>query len=242
MSDVLFYSPAAVLVSFTGLYWICMIVGGGMLIVSTLAGTDADADVGGIDGDASLDVDVPVDATLDMDGATHPADGGLAGADGAHTAATTLATWLSMRFLIYFMAMFGVVGVVLTHMTEVYGTTTFVAALVSGMIVGQGVHHLLRKLERSSGNTLAQPRDYIRKIGRVTIAVGHSETGEVALRVGRTQRFVPARSKHADAAFHKGDQVAVVAYTAGVAEIVSREEFEFVAHDRAPEDDRGAND
>jgi len=45
------------------------------------------------------------------------------------------------------------------------------------------------------------------------------------------ERFIPAVSQRPDATFSPGDQVAVVSYDAGTAQVISREEYEFL-HDQ----------
>ena len=117
-----------------------------------------------------------------------------------------------------------------TFLTDQTSGVAFVSALVGGLVIGQGVHQILRKLRRSSGDSTPQPRDYVNKIARVTIAVDHARKGEIAVRAGRAERFIPAIAKRADTMFKSGERVAVVAYRNGVAEIVSREEYEFLTH------------
>ena len=93
---------AATWLAMETLYWICLIFGGGLILVSSVSGGDADADVD-VDVDAyfdayfdmEADVDVDVDADLDAE-----VDHG-----GEIAAAGSLATWFSIRFAVYFMAM-----------------------------------------------------------------------------------------------------------------------------------------
>lgn len=191
----------------TSVYWVCLIVGGGLLLISSLAGGDTDAGI-----DADVDVDLDVDADV----------------DGGHVPSGSLASWFSMQFVVFFMAVFGVVGVVLTHLTDTGAAGALTTAMVAGLVVGQAVHQLMRKLRRSSGDSTPRVRDYVDKLARVTVTVTAVKKGEVVLRVGRADRYIPAISKHAETTFASGDQVAVVAYRDGVAEVVSREEYEFL--------------
>ena len=104
-------------------YWICMIVGGGLLLVSVLGGHGSDTDV---DVDAGLDADVDVGAGFDTDvhadfdtdlHTDFQADGALdadvdSAAHAEHLAAghggiAGLSTWFSMRFVVFFLAVFG---------------------------------------------------------------------------------------------------------------------------------------
>ncbi len=237
MSDQMLMSFAEIASLLTTAYWACLIVGGGLLLISSLAGGHGDADLGGhFDGDIgdiSLDahVDVgadfhaPADLSADIDA---PADvSGDIHAD--HAGATSLTSWFSVQFVVYFLAMFGLIGVTLTHLTDAGGGVTVAVATLGGLLVGQGVHQLLRKLRRTSGNSTTHLADYLNKVARVTIDMSHQDTGEVALHVGSNERFLPAVSKREDAKFSRGDAVAVVEYQGGVAQVVSREEFEFLA-------------
>ena len=104
---------------------------------------------------------------------------------------------------------------------------------MDGLLIGQGVHQIMRKLRQTSGDSTPTPADYINKLGRVTIAVTKTSKGEIALRVGRSDRYIPALSKHEQDAFSSDQQVGVVGYSDGVAEVVSRKEFEFLNESRS---------
>jgi membrane protein implicated in regulation of membrane protease activity len=220
----------------TAAYWGGLIIGGGLLLVSVLsaagggADVDADTDVDfdvDADVDADFDVDADVDADFDVD-----ADADLdvdVDTDVAHAAeggAAALATWFSMRFIVFFLAMFGAVGVILTHLTATDRWATLGIALVAGLLVGQGVHQIFRHIRRTSGDSTPRPQDYVDRLARVTIAISHPDKGEVALQVRGTRRFVPAVTNGSDQRFNVGDEVVVVGYRAGVAHVVSRAEFE----------------
>ncbi len=222
------------------IYWACAVVGLGLLIVSTLGASDADVDVDvGLNADVDIDVsaDVGVDADVDLAPDLHTDAAGGADADVAHDHpaetglagdASSLATWFSIRFVVFFLAAFGALGVVLTYLTDIGPPTVFIVSLVVGAVAGQAVHHLFRKIQRTSGNTAPSAADYENKIARVTVAVGHSQKGEITLNVRGGQRYVPALARRPDATFKIGDCVAVVSYRGGAAQVVAREEFEFM--------------
>lgn len=228
MSDQILMSFAEIAALLTTVYWACLIVGGGLLLISSLAGGHGDADLGGhFDGDlGDISLDAHVDVGADFDAPTDVA--GDVHVD--HAGATSLASWVSVQFVVYFMAIFGLIGVTLTHLTDAGGGVTVAVAIFGGLLVGQGVHQLLRKLRRTSGNSTTQLADYLNKIARVTIDMSHQSTGEVALNVGSNERFLPAVSKREDVKFSRGDAVAVVEYQGGVAQVISREEFEFLSN------------
>ena len=229
MIDLNYLALAVAFPDLTVLYWICMIVGGSLLAFSMLgafgghADTDFDAD---FDVDAAGGLDVEADIEVDVDAAG--AGDALVGA--GYADAASLAAWLSIRFVVYFTAVFGVLGVVLTYLSDNSPTTTAGVAVLGGLVVGQGVHQLFRKLKQSSSNSATTNADYVDKIGRVSATITHPRKGEIAISVRRRQRFVPAVAKHPDTTFGVGDEVGVVAYRGGVAEVVSRKEFEFLSH------------
>ncbi len=211
--------------SLGAVYIICLIVGGGLLIVSTVFGGDADAD---ISTDVGADIDVDVDADVDMDIAGDvTADAGAAHAHHAPSV-LSLTNWFSVSFLIYFAAMFGLVGTTLTYLSDTSSGAVLIWAVAGGLVVGQGVHQLLRYLRRSSGDSQITRQDFVNQTGRVTVAIAPGRTGEVAVRIRGGERFVAAVARRSDESFKSGDPIGVVGFSGGKAEVVSRQEFEFV--------------
>jgi len=211
----------------TAVYWGAMIIGGGLLLVSMLGAAGGGADV---DAHAAIGLDLHADTDVDLDAAAADVDVDFASAaDVAHAAgggAAALTTWFSMRFVVFFAAVFGAVGVILTHLTRTGTWTGLAIALLVGLIVGQGVHQVFRQIRRTSGDSTPRPEDYVNKLARVTVAVVPPNKGEVALQVRGSQRFVPAVGGEAERGFAPGEEVVVVAYCAGVAQVVSRAAFE----------------
>lgn len=223
--------PQSVLVAqaswISGAYVVCLIVGGGLLVFSTILGgdgSDADAD---FDVDADADFDIDADAGVDAD-----ADGDFdADAGHAHDSILSISNWFSVRFLVYFAAMFGLVGTTLTYLSQMSATSILIASVVSGVIVGQSVHQLLRLLKKTSGDGSTRVEQYVNRDARVTIAIKPPRRGEVAIRVGDGERFVPAIARRDDDAFKVGDVVVVVAFRGGTAEVLTRKEYEFTKTD-----------
>ena len=242
MLDATMMTLALNVTALTTAYWVCLIVGGGLVVVSTVLGShaDADVDVGDAldaihgahmdadfgadihgDFDADISADVHADVGADTDLATHAGH-----ADAAHGALTGLSTWFSIRFLIFAVAVFGALGVILTYLTGTGATLVLAIALAGGLAVGQLVHQLLRMVRRTSGDSTPQPWDYVNKLARVTIAINPPKKGQIALLVGQTRRYVAAVAHRSRADFNVGDEVVVVAYRAGIAEVISRAEHE----------------
>ena len=205
----------------TIVYWTCMVVGGGLLVFSAMGGDGSDADV-----DVDVDVGGGFDMHADFDAHAGDFDAHVDAADAVHGGAAWLATWFSLRFVVFFVAVFGTLGVVLTHLTSVGPSMTLLLSGVGGAAVGQGVHQLFRVIRKTSGDSTPQISDYVNRLGRVTIQIVDPDKGEVALQVRGTQRYVPAIVAGADGRFSVGDEVVVVAYRAGVAQVISKAEFE----------------
>ncbi len=243
---------AADLSGMVAIYWVCLIVGGGLLLVSMIGGLEhASADV---DAAGALDTDVSgvhdglgdslgahadaggADISADATDAAHAGDAdfsagaGHVGAAGhvitaAHGHQFELAKWFSIRFMVFFLAAFGAFGVILTYFTATGRGPTLVIAIIAGVLVGQGVHHLLRTIRRTSGDSTPQPLDYVNKLGRVTIGIVYPQKGEVMLNVRGSERFVPAVTAIPEKKYAVGDEVVVVAYRSGIAEVVSQVEY-----------------
>ena len=203
----------------TTAYTICLIVGGGLVAISTIFGGDADVD---LDVDMDMDFDIDLDADIDLD--TGDVGGGL------HDAASgglSLSSWFSMNFVVYFVAVFGLVGAMLTWMSDTIPSTVSIVAVVSGLIAGQGVHQLLRFLKRTSGNSTVKVSDFLKQTARVTVRIMPPAKGEIAIPVRGNTRFVPAVAKRSDDKFETRDEVVVVAFRNGTAEVISQKEFDF---------------
>lgn len=185
------------------IYLISLIVGGGLLVISTFLGGDADADA---DIDPGVAGDVP----------------------GDHAGVMSLSNWFSMRFCVYFAAAFGLVGTTLVSITNLLPAVVLTCAVLGGLVVGQGAHQVMRSLARTSGNSQVRREDYVDKPGRVTIAIAPPGRGEVAIQVKGRERFIPATAQHGDDRFDVGSKVVVVGFNNGTVEVVSEKEYEFV--------------
>ncbi len=202
--------------SLGGVYVVSLIVAGGFLVVSTFLGGDSDVDVD-VDIDADFDLEVDVEGDVDVDSVTDAAEGALA-----------LSTWISVRFLIYFAAMFGMVGTILTLTSEMGPGRVLAYAVMGGFVVGQIAHQVFRYLKKTSSDSSTHVKDYVNKIGRVTVAIKPRARGEVAIQIGDNERYVPAKAKRSNEAFESGQSVGVIDYRAGTALVVSRKEYDFL--------------
>jgi hypothetical protein len=242
MTDQPMLTLADIWSTLSAAYWVCLIVGGGLLTISVLGafGGHADADfdvsadadvdldgVGGFDVGHDFDMGHDVDIGHDVD-LSHDVDAGHDFEAAHYGSISSVSTWFSMRFLVFFVAAFGAIGAIFTHLSDITAPVILLVALAGGMIIGQVAHQTFRTIRRTSGNSAVQVRDYLNKPARVTVTINPGQRGEVALSVSDAERFVPAVSKREDTGFRVGDQVYVVAYRAGVAEVISRQEYEFL--------------
>lgn len=199
------------------IYIICLILGGGLLLLS--------ATFSGHHGDASFDAHPSGDASFDQGSADIHHDVATNG----HHSTFTVANWFSVQFAIYFIAVFGLIGTTLTYASTTSAQTVMAASMIGGIVVGQGVHQTMRYLKRTGCSSEVAAEDFLNKPARVTINIDPPRQGEVALSVNSGERFVCAVARRPDDKFRVGDRVVVVTFRNGVAEVVSREEFEFVS-------------
>ncbi len=202
-------------------YIIALIVGGGLLLLSLF-----------MTGHGSTDVHADLSGDLGMSGHAPAGDLHQGGDMGHHTGGghgLPLASWFSLQFAVYFLAMFGLIGTTLTFAGKVGPVAVLTSALVGGFIVGQLVHQTLRALKRSGVGSDLTAEDFLKRPARVSIAIDPPRRGEIAVTSRSGERFLPAVSRRGDDRFKVGDRVVVVGLSHGVAEVLSKEEYDFVS-------------
>jgi membrane protein implicated in regulation of membrane protease activity len=132
-------------------------------------------------------------------------------ADGDHAAAAfgVLAMLVSLRFWTFFLAFFGLTGVVLTLFELAPAWVTAVAAAGMGIASGAGASFVVRQLSGRESNSAASSADYIGKTAKVMVTVGPSQLGRVRLTLGGAIVDVLATTDDA-LSFATGDEVLVV--------------------------------
>lgn len=205
-------------------YIVSLVVGGGMLVISSLfgghAGTDVQVD-GGLDFSTDVHADLPSDVHVDPSGG---ADGGLDGGFGHGHEWFSLTSWFSISFVVYFLAVFGLVGTSLTLFSNIQSSAVAALAALCGLIAGQAVHQLLRFLRRTSGNSAPSVVEYVNRPARVTVAIHGRNKGEVAVCVRGGTRFIPAVARQTGDHFDKGDTVFIIGLNDATAEVVAQDE------------------
>jgi membrane protein implicated in regulation of membrane protease activity len=186
------------------LYLFTLIVGAVLLGASILLGghgdLDADADVG-VDLDADLDADVDAD----VDGLDHGEVGGHGDVSGF------LLTFVSFRFWTFFLAFFGMTGLVLDLLGLVENEwITLALALVMGFGTGTGAMAAIRKLGADTSGEAIESSDYVGKTARVLVPFEGSRVGKVRVSLKGSQIDLLASSVEDDDSFAGREEVLIV--------------------------------
>ncbi len=189
-------------------YLFSFALGGLLLLASILLG---DKDSGHADGDAGSDADAGQGGTQGLDHGVVDSHGSLSG---------VFTAFLSMRFWMFFLAFFGLTGLVLDGLDLVPGSGLALAlALVMGLVTGQVTVAVFRHLGASETSTAAGAHDYVGKSGRVLVGFGPGELGKLRLTLKGTTVDVLATS---DERFAIGDSALVIQMNETTA-VVARE-------------------
>jgi membrane protein implicated in regulation of membrane protease activity len=184
------------------LYLFSLIVGAVLLGASILLGghgADADGEVD-VGGDVDADADGELDGGLDKDAAI----GGHGDFSGF------LTTFLSLRFWTFFLAFFGLTGLVL-DLFGLVGSSwiTLALALAMGLGTGAGAMAALRKLAAETSGKAVESGDYIGKTARVVVPFGAAGVGKVRVEVKGNSVDLLASGIEEDA-FEGRDEVLIV--------------------------------
>lgn len=194
---------------FVYVYLFSFALGGVLLLASILLGdkdtghADADSELGqsGGSGHQGLDHGVP------------HSHGSLAG---------VFTAFLSMRFWMFFLAFFGLTGLVLDGLDLVASSGLALGlALAMGLVTGQATVAVFRHLATSETSTAAGAHDYVGKSGRVLVAFGPGELGKLRLTLKGTTVDVLATSDE-ERRFVIGDSALVIQMNETTA-VVARE-------------------
>jgi len=159
-------------------------------------------------GDGELDLDIDADVDLEA---------------GSGEAASLAGDLLSIRSVAFFLALFGLTGLVLGWL-DVNGFITLVAAVALGGFALWLNVVLMRYLRSSSVGTEVSDRVLEGRPARVVLPVGPDRRGRVSLEVQGQVIYLVARPYRAGT-FDVGDQVVVVEVDRGAALVTSLEEL-----------------
>jgi len=190
-------------------YLFSFALGGILLLASILLG---DKDTGH---DDAGDADADADAGAPHQGLDHGVPGSHGGLAGVFTA------FLSMRFWMFFVAFFGLTGLVLDGLDLVGSGLALALALAMGLFTGQATVAVFRHLATSETSTAAGAHDYVGKSGRVLVGFGPGELGKLRLTLKGTTVDVLATSDE-EQRFAAGDSALVIQMNETTA-VVARE-------------------
>lgn len=168
---------------------------GGVLLLGSIFVGDKDTGDGGGDGDAPSQAE-------HFDHGVGEDHGALAG---------LFTAFFSLRFWMFFLAFFGLTGLVLDGLDLVESpTAALIAAIGMGLFTGQGTVAVFRKLSHSETSTAASSVDYIGRSGRVLVGFAPGDLGKVRLTLKGTTVDVLATTEE-ERGFASGEEALVIA-------------------------------
>ena len=170
---------------------------------------DADVDVD-IDVDADADVDVELDHDVEVHHDLHVA-GDAADALGFNPL-------LSLRFWIYALASFGLVGTVLT-LLDVADVVHIPASIVTGACIGYAVGWTFARLKKDTVGTETHSRGLKGSEGEAVLEIGPGKTGKIRVRMGEQSVELLATCGE-DVIIPRGEKVLVVQVEEGSATVI----------------------
>jgi len=199
-----------------GIYLFAAILGGGLLLLSVLAGGEHDAH-----GDASgLDAGHDVDHNLGHDAdAGHDVHGG---------AGEIVLGLFRPRNLTFFLAGFGLTGTLLTLLSPWSAGASLAPSLVMGFGAMVTTHAVFTWLKRSdTAVDIVSDSDMEGCVGRVVVPVGPGERGRIACQLGeREVHLIAALAEGYTQELPPGREVVVLSVTDTVALVMPFESRE----------------
>ena len=191
-----------------GLYLATAIVGWAFVALFLFGGTDAEAAADfEVDGDTDLDADL--DGDLDLSG------GGLASA-----VASVGLSLLSFRSIMFFLAFFGLTGIVL-GLVDAGTLATLLAAIAVGTFAWAFNSFVFRALKVSDVSSNLRREDLQGALGRVVHPISAGHRGRIAVEVGDQRRYLTAEpfDPNKQTAYAVGDQIVIVELNKGTARV-----------------------
>jgi membrane protein implicated in regulation of membrane protease activity len=171
-------------------------------------------------GGDSGEVDADFDVDTDFDGNLEAAEGVGSGI------ASTVLSLLSFRTIVFFLAFFGVTGLILEALST-STAITLVIAIALGLFAGSLNNRVFRYLKTSSVGTDVSDEALSGAVGRVTVPISVDSKGRITCEVGgRTINLtaVPFDSRE-EGEFGVGETVVVVEVNEGTARVSSFREL-----------------
>jgi len=199
-----------------GIYLFAAILGGGLLLLSVLAGGEHDAhgDASGLDAGHDVDHDLGHDSD-----AGHDVHGG---------AGEIVLGLFRPRNLTFFLAGFGLTGTLLTLLSPWSAGASLVPSLAMGFGAMVATHAMFTWLKRSdTAVDVVSDSDMEGCVGRVVVPIGPGERGRIACQLGeREVHLVAALAEGYTQELPPGREVVVLSVTDTIAHVMPFESRE----------------
>lgn len=172
---------------------------------------------GGIDGDVDGDIDADFEADADVD-ADLDGDINAAGSGFASSIASAGLSLLSFRSIMFFLAFFGLTGMVL-DVIDASALATLLAAIGVGAFAWVFNSFVFRALKVADVSSSLVRADIEGTMGEVVLPISPGHRGRIVIEVGDQRRYLTAQphEKATQSAFAVGDQIVVVGLDNGAA-------------------------
>jgi hypothetical protein len=196
-----------------GVFVFAAVFGWLFVAIFLFSSTDFDGDVGL---DADMDLDVDTDLDLDTDAGGH-----------ADTAASLLGAFFSFRSIVFFMAFFGLTGILLTWLD----TGTFlavVAAIGIGLFAAFINVKLMDYLRRTSVSSRLTDSTIAGNAAKVIVPISRASRGKVAVTVSGQPLYLVALpfNDRQEAEYAVGDTVVIVEVKDGAALVAAMDDLD----------------
>ena len=151
-------------------------------------------------------------------GGTHEADADMGAHGAGHAGAEdhapgafggALAMLVSLRFWTFFLAFFGLTGMVFTIFDLAPWIVTAVAAAVMGLAAGVGASLIVKQLSGRESNSASSSADYVGKTALVLVPIAKGQLGKIRLTLKGSTVDVLAASDE-EPGFATKDEVLIV--------------------------------
>jgi membrane protein implicated in regulation of membrane protease activity len=193
-----------------GFYLASAIIGWAFVGLFLFGGIDTDVDA---DFDADLDADFDTDLDTDLDGNIDVSGSGI-----ASSIASAGLSLLSFRSVMFFLAFFGLTGMVL-NIIDAGAVATLVAAIGVGVFAWVFNSFVFRALKVADVSSTLTESDLRGALGEVVLPINPGHRGRISIEVGDQHRYLTAAS-HDEAkqgSFAVGDRIVVLGLDNGAA-------------------------
>ena len=175
---------------------------------------------GGID--SGLDADFEADLDADLDG-----DIGAAGSGFASSIASAGLSLLSFRSVVFFLAFFGLTGIIL-NVIDASAVATLIAAIGVGVFAWVFNSFVFRALKVADVSSSLKRSDLQGAMGEVVLPISPGHRGRISIEVAGQRRYLTAAPHDAakQGAFAVGDPIIVVGLDKGTALVTAIEGLE----------------